>query len=214
MIGDFPRKSDELLHLNERKFSMEQMGYSLSDIASIIGKNDGFLGGNGTGFVILILFLLMMGGGAWGANNGYANQVNNDFLFTNLSNQMGRSSDRIESVLNTGFTAVAQQGFNIDKDILNQTNQINQTLCQGFSGVNANITDIGYRMQNCCCELKTAIHAEGEATRALLVEQETQRLRTDLQSAQLTLANVSQTQNILNSLGSYRPYTNCGCYGS
>ncbi|MCQ2975151.1 MAG: hypothetical protein MJ211_10145 [Bacteroidales bacterium] len=191
---------------------MENSGYSLSDIASIVGKNDGILGGNGTGFIILILFLLMMGGGGFGYGNGaFANQVTNDFLYTNLSNQMGRSSDRIESVLNTGFTAVAQQGFAIDKDILSQTNQLNQTLCQGFNGVNANITDIGYRMQNCCCELKNAIHAEGEETRKLIAEQEVTRLRTDLQSAQLTLANVNQTQNILNSLGTYQPYASNGC---
>lgn len=191
---------------------MENSGYSLSDIASIVGKNDGILGGNGTGFIILILFLLMMGGGGFGYGNGaFANQVTNDFLYTNLSNQMGRSSDRIESVLNTGFTAVAQQGFAIDKDILSQTNQLNQTLCQGFNGVNANITDIGYRMQNCCCELKNAIHAEGEETRKLIAEQEVTRLRTDLQSAQLTLANVNQTQNILNSLGTYQPYGSNGC---
>lgn len=189
--------------------------------ADVAALNGGMNGSNNWIWIIVLFFIFAMGGGGLFGASAAANTITNDFLYTNLSNQLGRTGDRIENTLNTGFTAVAQQGFQIDKDLLMQTNQINQTLSNGFAGVNANITDIGYRMQNCCCELKTAIHAEGEATRQLIQSNTIQDLRdklaekdNTLQSANLTLANAVQTQNLLSALGSYVPYNsgcNCGC---
>lgn len=131
-------------------------------------------------------------------------------------------------------------------------------LCSGFSGIQMAITQQGYanqsaiaqasfESQKCCCEtnrnidavryenaqntcaITTAIHAEGEATRALITANEIQNLRDsreavqrELQSAQLQLGNISQTQTILNSLGHFVPYANagvgcgggCGCFGA
>lgn len=60
-------------------------------------RNNGIFGGNGDGsWVFFLFFLLAWGGGGFGfGNNGYANQINNDFLYTNLSNQLGRGQDRI-----------------------------------------------------------------------------------------------------------------------
>lgn len=192
----------------------EMSSYSLSDIASILNRNEGGLfGGNGTGFIILILFLLMMGGGAWGGN-AYAQgsltraEVQDGFNFNQLENGIARISDKIcdsTYALNTSI----RDGF------------ANTTLAMtnGFNSVNSNINGFANQMALSCCDLKTAIHAEGEATRALITENEVQRLRTDLQSAQLTLANVSQTQNILGHLGTYytnpaySPQCGCGCGG-
>ena len=64
-----------------------------------------------------------------------------------------------------------------------------------------------------CCDLKTVMHGEGEATRALITQNTIQDLRdkladkdNELQSAQFTLANANQIQNILNTLGRYVPY--------
>ena len=39
-------------------------------------------------------------------------------------------------------------------------------------------------------------------------------IQRDLQSAQLTLANANQTQNILGTLGRFVPYAGCGCSGT
>lgn len=193
---------------------MEGSGYSLSDIAALMqNRGDGLFGGNGSGFIILILFLLMMGGGAWGGNNAYAHgltraEVQDGFNFNQIENGIARLNDK-----------VCESTFALNNSVKDGFATSTLAMTNGFNSVTSGISNLGYQMQNCCCDLKTAIHAEGEATRALITENEVQRLRTDLQSAQLTLANAAQTQNILGSLGTY--YTNpsfspnfgCGCSG-
>ena len=65
--------------------------------------------------------------------------------------------------------------------------------------------------------ITNAIHTEGEETRKLITGNTIQNLRdklsekdSELQSAQLTLANSVQTNNILNTLGRFVPYSGCG----
>lgn len=63
--------------------------------------------------------------------------------------------------------------------------------------------DIQAQMAQCCCDLKTAMHAEGEATRALITENTIQDLRD-----RLAVANSAITsQTIANDvIGAVRPY--------
>lgn len=167
-------------------------GMSPADYAAINGNS---MGMGGSWLWILVLFFLF-GGRGFGYGNAELNQVTNDFLYTNLSNQLGRGQDRIENTLNTGFTAVAQGQFGLSKE-----------LCQGFAGVQAGLSAIQHNQDKCCCELKTAIHAEGEATRALITQNVIQDLRDKvqekdnlLQSANLTIQNNAQTQTLINTI--------------
>lgn len=69
------------------------------------------------------------------------------------------------------------------------------------------------------CEITTAIHAEGEATRALINANVMQELRDQLQAAQLQLGNLSRTQDLVSQLRpvpipayiTCSPYGNCAC---
>lgn len=158
---------------------------SPADFAAVNGGNMG-MGGS---WIWLVVLFFLFGGRGFGYGNSELNQVNNDFLYTNLSNQLGRGQDRIENTLNTGFTAVAQGQFGLSKE-----------LCQGFAGVQAGLSALGHNMDKCCCDLKTAIHAEGEATRALMTQNTIQELRDNLQSANLALQNNAQTQTLVNTL--------------
>lgn len=104
----------------------------------------------------------------------------------------------------------------------------NTTALQGFAGVNAGITELGYNMKDCCCQLNrsidalaaenykntcaitTAVHAEGEATRALIQQNMIQGLRDrieaqdrDLLTANFQLSQQAQSANLLNTL---RPF--------
>lgn len=168
---------------------------------------DGF--GGGGSWCWIFLFLLLLGGnGMWGGNN----QINNDFLYTNLKN-----------TVDTGFTQTANQNFGLQKD-----------LCQGFAGISQGIANLGYQTQSCCCDLKqeisnvraeafkntceitNAIHAEGEATRALITQNTIQELRDNLQAAQLQLGNLSQTADIIKAVRPFpQPaYITCSPYQS
>lgn len=182
-------------------------------------SNESFLEGNG--IIILILFFLMFGGGfggfgGWGANNAFAQgaltraELTDGLNFQNLNNDM-RS---MQSQMNYGFSEV-------DKGLLIGQKEDAMAFC----GVNRNIDSAKYDALLNTNRIEQAIHCDGEATRALITQNTIQQLRdekqalnNELQSAQLTLANAAQTQNILGNIGRFVPYAgcsnNCGCsYG-
>jgi len=85
-------------------------GYSLADLAAVTGseKDNDFMGGGGMWIFFLFILLLFTGGGfgGLGGANAATNQINNDFLYTNLNNK-----------LDTGFTQLANSNFSMQKDI-------------------------------------------------------------------------------------------------
>lgn len=229
--------------------SMENGGLSVADALAL--QNNGRMGmfGDGNDFWVFFLFILLLGGnGGWGFGpngvNGYMNQVNNDFLYTNLNNSIDR-----------GFMQVANQNMNIERDICD-TNQNMQrgfynqeiALCNGFGQTQREIMENRFASQQCCCEtnrnidavryenskntcdLATAIHAEGEATRALINQNTMQELRDkladrdrDLMAANFQISQVAQTNALVDrikpcAIPAYitcSPYTSinngCGC---
>lgn len=82
------------------------------------------------------------------------------------------------------------------------------------------------QLADCCCRLEAGNLANTQKILDKLCENEIQQLRTDLQSAQLQISQLSQTANITNALRPFpspsyivtSPYTslfngfgNCGC---
>ena len=188
------------------------------DLNNRTAAADGAGFGGGWMWVVMLFFLLAWGGGGFGGGaNGAVNTLTNEFLYTNLNNTLDR-----------GFNQLANQNFGIQQD-----------LCQGFSGVQAAIAQSSFAAQQCCCEtnrnidavryenakntcdITSAIHAEGEATRALMTANVMQELRDQLQAAQLQLGNVAQTTNIINAVRPFpqpayitcSPYTAMNGYG-
>lgn len=174
-------------------------------------NNDGWgFGGNGGMMFLFLAFLLFGGRGGWGWGNGVgtgANFVNNDFIYTNLNNAIG-----------SGFAQVANQQFSTQKDIWQTGSGLSQQMCNGFHGVESALAENRFASQNCCCETNrnidavryenakntcdiiSAIHADGEATRAQMTQNTIQELRDQLQAAQLQLGNLSQTNTLIDQL--------------
>ena len=125
---------------------------------------------------------------------------------------------------------------------------INNGLKDGFYGVQTGITELGYGMKDCCCginrnidavrfenakntcDITTAIHAEGEATRALINANTVQALRDKLEdkdrallTANFQLSQQAQNAYLINEIRpcarpayiTCSPYTTagsfCGC---
>lgn len=131
--------------------------YSLSDIAAATGNgnNNGFGDGNGW-WVILIILLFGYGrNGFGGYGNGSGADANyvltSDFAqlskqISDTYNMTDRKFDGLSNgICNLGYTQ-AQLINGIDKSILTTSNQ-----------TNANISNLGYNLQNCCCELKSQL---------------------------------------------------------
>lgn len=154
--------------------------YDLAD------RNRDDMGGSWIWIILILLF----------AGNGFGNNRDNDI-----------NSEFIQrDIFNTNQN-VSATGCQTQRDVLESryTNQLGlQTLGQQMSEccceTNRNIDAVRAEAYKNTCEITNAIHAEGEATRSLITQNTIQALRDELQSAQLTLANASQTQNIISSL--------------
>lgn len=161
--------------------------YSLADIrAATSADENGWGGGGAWWIIILFLFMFGMGGGGWGWGNR-----GNDAL-TRAEMQQGFDTQEITRKLD-GLSYGMCNGFYAQ----------NTTMLNGFSGVTAAVRDAQFAAQQCCCEtnrnidavrygaqkntcdITTAIHAEGEATRALIQKNEMQNLRDRLQQMEL-----------------------------
>lgn len=191
-------------------------GLGVADVVALSKDNDGFLGGSGGSILALIIvFILIFGNGGfgWGGNSAIGNYA------TQADIQRGFDNNAVVNKLDGIGNGICSLGY----DQLGVMNGINTNIMQSANGINGGITELGYKFQQCCCEslrnddkntrdILEAIQADGQTTRALITENEMNRLRTDLQSAQLTLANASQTQNILNTLGRF--VTNPPCYSN
>lgn len=221
---------------------------SLADIAAVTNKDrgDGIFGdGCGGFFWIVVLFLVfgMMGGGLWGNNSGLqgaltrgemADGFNTAEILRNqngiMRDQFGVQRDVLENRYNTQLGLAG-----IDKSIMENRFASQQCCCDTQKEILQNRYDAALQAQamqaqqtQCCCDVKTAIHAEGEATRALINANTMQELRDNLQAAQLQLGTLSQTNTLLSAINktpvpayltcspyqtAYNPYANAGCGG-
>ena len=181
---------------------------------------DGFGDGWGMWILIILFFIMGIGGnglrGGFGVGNGI-NDLTNEFLFTNLN-----------STLDRGFNQLSNQNFAIQQD-----------LCAGFSNTQRDILENRFASQQCCCETNRNIEAvrfenakntcdiitAGNANTQRIIDQMTSdkidALRTELQSAQLALQNNAQTQTLINQLKpvpvpaylTCSPYNSCNMSG-
>lgn len=183
-------------------------------------RNDGLFGGSGM-WVLFLFFLMAWGRGGFGFGaDGIgpgANFVNNDFLYTNLKNTM-----------DNGFTQVANQQFATQKDIWQTGSAIQAAICDSAHQAqmcccetNRNIDAVRYEAAKNTCDITSAIHAEGEATRALINANTMQDLRDrleardrELMTANFQLSQQAQSANLVREL---RPcpipaYPSCSPY--
>lgn len=197
---------------------MMESGLSASDVLALTKDNDGdgLFGGEGGGIIILILFLLLAGGGNGLFGNGnnavrdYATQqdIVNGFNFNQLDNGI-RGVER--GICDLGY-ATLQQSNQTNLGIANLSSQMQNCCCE----TNRNIDAVRYENAQNTCAITNAIHADGEATRALINANVMQELRDNLQAAQLTLQNQAQTANLIQTLRPFpQPsYITCSPYTS
>lgn len=199
--------------------SMDGSGLSVADALALQKDgfdNDGAFGGNGA-WVFFLFFLLAWGGGFGGFNN------RDNGALTRAEMQQGFDMQNVQRQL---------QGIN--NGLCDGFYAMNTGMLNGFSGVNNAIQQMQFAQQNCCCEtnrnidsvkyenarntcdIVNAIKADGDATRALMTQNEIQSLRDQLQTANFQLSQQAQSANIINQL---RPtpipaYVTCSPYES
>lgn len=139
-------------------------GLSASDVALLTGNgNNGGFGGNGDNAWWIILFLIFglgnrgFGGGFGGGGSGAAD---NYVLATDFAT--------IERKLDSVNAGICDSTFALNNTMTNGFANVQQTLCQGFSGVNQAISNSAFNTErglwnlssqfaDCCCQTQRAI---------------------------------------------------------
>ena len=195
---------------------MMNEGLSAGDILALTRDQDGMGNAWNNPFIYLVWLALL------GGNGGLFGNRDNGALQSSLTR-----SDLFE-------------GFN-NQDVNSQLRGITNGVCDGFYGIQSALAENRFAQQNCCCEIKggikdlsaegyrntceitTAIHAEGEATRALINSNTMQELRDkladrdrELQTANFQLSQQTQNATLIGTLRSFpQPaYITCSPYQS
>ena len=163
---------------------------SPADLAAVVGNNngDGFMG-NGSGFWIILLFILL---GGWGG--GFGGGFDGAGLYPWMNNSQNINDGFRDQMMNTAINGI-QNG------ITSGFGDMQTALCGGFAGVNAAIANantaslersfaaqtavaqdfnsLSSQLAQCCCDNRLAtcqtqnlVATEGAATR-LAIEQQT-----------------------------------------
>lgn len=207
---------------------METMTNGVMPVFDMADRNDGMFGGDGI-WVLLLLFLFGGRGFGWGNGEGVQdNFISSEFIkrdiFNTNQNVSNTACKTQRDVIDNKYTT--QLGFsNLGQQISDCCCQAQKEIVENRYTTQLGFQNLGQQMANCCCEVNrnidavradaykntceitTAIHAEGEATRALINANTMQDLRDrladrdrELMSANLALQNNAQTRTLIDSL--------------
>ena len=159
-------------------------------------------------FAFLIIAVIFgWGNGGVGANNatlaGYATMADINAAINNQSVQNQLNSALLSSANNNYETAQLISNQNMQMMSQNNANlvnaiqgfnQISSAVQGGFANLSSQISDLGYRMESCCCSIKTQ-----------MLEQRLADANAALVSANNANAIAAQSQYLLSQLGTYTP---------
>ena len=165
-------------------------------------------GGGWLSVIIILVILCGMGGGGFGLGNnaamaGFATMSDVNAAISNQSLQNSLTNGLLSSANNNYETAqlINQQSMNMMNQnntnllaAINGFNAVNQNIATGFASVNQNLAELGYRMDRCCCDIKTQ-----------LLENRLQDTQIALQNQQNISVNAQQSQYLLSQLGTFVP---------
>ena len=142
-------------------------------------------------------------GGGNATTAAYATMADINTAINNQSAQQALAAIQLSSANNNYETSqlINQQSMNMLSQnntnllaAINGFNAVTQNMTSGFNSVNQNIADLGYKMESCCCGIKT-----------LILENRLQDAQIALQNAQNVAVNAEQSQYLLSQLGSFTP---------
>lgn len=170
-----------------------QPTYDLAD------RNDGFGMGGSWAWIILILLLGGRGFG-WGGNEGVQdNFISNEFIKRDIFN----TNQNVSAQGCSGREATLEAQYQTLLGFKDQLYAQQQCCCE----TNRNIDAARSENFKNTCDITTAIHAEGEATRALIQANTVQDLRDrladrdrELMTANFQLSQQAQSANIVDQL--------------
>lgn len=138
--------------------------YSLSDISAVTGgnRNNDMFGGDGAWWIILFLIFAAFGG--WG--NGFGGNGQQGGVYENYTLVSDFAS--LERKIDGVYAGICDSTFALNNTITNGFASAQQTMTQGFAGLNTAIVQQGYenrlgqqnigqQISSCCCDLRQQV---------------------------------------------------------
>lgn len=164
---------------------------------------------SGSWIFAFLIIAVLFGGGNFGFGGGNAamagfatmadvNAAINNQTTQNALGQIALSSqnnnyETAQLISNQNMAMMNQQNSNL-VNAIQGFNQISSSVQGGFSNISAQIADLGYKMENCCCSIKT-----------MMLENRLADVQAKLVSSENANAIFSQNQYLLSQLGTYTP---------
>ena len=160
--------------------------------------DSGFMGSEWL-FVVVILLVLFGGGLGFGGNNAaYATMADINASNAWQTSQLNQQSILTSSMNNNYETArlisdqtatyLAQSNTNL-VNAIQGFNAVNSNISQGFAQTAQAIADLGYKMETCCCSIKTQ-----------MLQDRLQDVQFALQNAQDIANNANQSMYLISQL--------------
>lgn len=202
-----------------------------TDMPAVVnsGRNDGGMFGDGWwgGIIGLIAVAAIFGGG--NGIFGGGNRGNVDAAV-----QRGFDTQTIVSKLDGISNGICDSTFALNNTMTNGFAGVQQSLCQGFNGVERSVSNLGFQLQSCCCDLSRQIdgvnynmatntnaivqagNANTQRILDFLCNEKISALQSENAALTAQLSQNSQTQTIINTLMPVaRPaYITCSPYES
>ena len=176
-----------------------------------------FSGGWIFAFLIIAVIFGWGGAGVGGGNANvaaYATMADVNAAINNQSTQQALGAIQLQSANNDLETArqisdqnmmmlnqqnsnllAAINGFNqVNNNLAAGVNTLGMSITSGFNSVNQNIANLGYKMEECCCGIKT-----------MLLENRLQDTQIALQQSQTANIVDAQSRYLLSQLGTFVP---------
>lgn len=156
--------------------------YSLSDLAAVTKDAEG-MAGNGAWWIIILFLFVIMGGGWNGFNRQsdfgqYATAASQQEIL--FGQQFGQLNDRLTNIgngiCNLGYEMQGDFG-QLTQTVMSTGNSIQSQLAQCCCENRLATANLSAQIDRQTCDITTAIHAEGEQTRAMMQANEIQQLR-------------------------------------
>lgn len=184
-------------------------GMSIADALALRNDDGGF---GGESFIWVVILFILFGFGGFGGNNRQNDAVSQEIL----SNQhFDALNARITSIGN----GICDSTYALNNSILTEGRALQTQLADCCCNTQLGIANLGANIDRQTCAITTAVHAEGEATRAMMRENEIQNLRDKVADLQLRSSQCDQNAYLISQLRAPAPVPSyqvpnpygCGC---
>ena len=131
-------------------------GYALGSDSNGNGNN-GLWGGDGLWAIIIFAMIFGWGRGGFGFGGGASTDPGLQGLATRADVNEAIAFNGVERGIQGIQQGICDSTFALNDSITNGFHNTDMALCSGFNSVNTNMTNLGYQLQDCCCQTQRAI---------------------------------------------------------